>query len=58
VPMQIRRALTGWGRTNPTVAEFLELPNHEVAAAVKEVAREAAPAAPRFAPRLVTHRCA
>ncbi|MFZ4718065.1 MAG: FAD-binding protein [Ilumatobacteraceae bacterium] len=34
--MQIRRPLTGWGRTNATVAEVLELPNHEVAAAVKE----------------------
>jgi decaprenylphospho-beta-D-ribofuranose 2-oxidase len=36
VPMQIRHPLTGWGRTNPTVAEVLEVPNHEVAAAVKE----------------------
>jgi decaprenylphospho-beta-D-ribofuranose 2-oxidase len=36
VPMQIRRSLTGWGRTNATVAEVLELPNHEVAAAIKE----------------------
>jgi decaprenylphospho-beta-D-ribofuranose 2-oxidase len=36
VPMQIRRSLTGWGRTNATVAEVLEVPNHEVAAAVKE----------------------
>jgi len=34
--MNIRRALTGWGRTNSTVAEVLELPNHEVAAALKE----------------------
>ena len=31
-----RRALTGWGRTNATVAEVLELPNHEVPAALKE----------------------
>jgi decaprenylphospho-beta-D-ribofuranose 2-oxidase len=36
VSMQIRRPLSGWGRTNPTVAEVLEVPNHEVAAAVKE----------------------
>jgi decaprenylphospho-beta-D-ribofuranose 2-oxidase len=36
VPMQIRRPLTGWGRTNATVAEVVELPNHEVAGAVKE----------------------
>jgi decaprenylphospho-beta-D-ribofuranose 2-oxidase len=33
---QIRRPLTGWGRTNATVAEMVEVPNHEVAAAVKE----------------------
>jgi decaprenylphospho-beta-D-ribofuranose 2-oxidase len=33
---QIRRSLTGWGRTNATVAEVVEVPNHEVAAAVKE----------------------
>ena len=32
-----RRSLTGWGRTNATVAEVLELPNHEVPAALKEV---------------------
>ncbi len=31
-----RRSLTGWGLTNATVAEVLELPNHEVAAALKE----------------------
>lgn len=31
-----RRLLTGWGRTNATVAEVLELPNHEVPAALKE----------------------
>lgn len=30
------RLLTGWGRTNATVAEVLELPNHEVPAALKE----------------------
>lgn len=36
VPMQTRRPLTGWGRTNATVAEVLEVPNHEAAAAVKE----------------------
>ncbi len=33
----LRRSLTGWGRTNATVAEVLELPNHEVPAALKEV---------------------
>lgn len=32
----LRRSLTGWGRTNATVAEVLELPNHEVPAALKE----------------------
>ena len=31
-----RRSLTGWGRTNATVAEVLEVPNHEVADVVKE----------------------
>ncbi len=36
MPMQVRRSLAGWGRTNATVAEVLEVPNHEVAAAVKE----------------------
>ena len=30
------RSLTGWGRTNATIAEVLELPNHEVPAALKE----------------------
>ncbi len=34
--MTPRRSLSGWGRTNPTVADVLELPNHEVAAALKE----------------------
>lgn len=29
-----RRALTGWGLTNATVADVQELPNHEVAAAL------------------------
>ena len=32
----MRRALSGWGRTNPTVAELVDLPNHEVATALKE----------------------
>lgn len=32
-----RRALTGWGLTNPTLADVLEVPNHEVPAALKEV---------------------
>ncbi len=36
VSIQNRRPLTGWGRTNATVAEVLEVPNHEVTAAVKE----------------------
>ena len=31
-----RRSLTGWGLTNGTVADVLELPNHEVASALKE----------------------
>lgn len=31
-----RRSLAGWGLTNATVADVLEVPNHEVAAAVKE----------------------
>ena len=34
--MNLRRALTGWGRNNASVAEVLELPNHELAAALKE----------------------
>ena len=29
--------LTGWGRTSPTVANLLELPTHEVPAALTEV---------------------
>jgi len=36
VVRQLRRPLTGWGRTNATVAEVLDVPNHEVAAAIKE----------------------
>jgi len=36
VVINIRRSLTGWGRTNRTVSDVLELPNHEVAAALKE----------------------
>ncbi len=32
----LRQPLTGWGRTNATVAEVLELPDHEVPAALKE----------------------
>lgn len=31
-----RRSLTGWGLTNGTVADVLELPNHELASALKE----------------------
>ena len=31
-----RRSLTGWGRTNPSMADVLELPGHEVAGALKE----------------------
>jgi decaprenylphospho-beta-D-ribofuranose 2-oxidase len=31
-----RRSLTGWGRTNATMADVLEVPNHEVADVVKE----------------------
>ncbi len=34
--MSSRRALTGWGRTNPSIAEVWEGPNHEVPAALKE----------------------
>jgi len=33
----LRRSLTGWGCTNPTLADVLELPNHEVPAALREV---------------------
>jgi decaprenylphospho-beta-D-ribofuranose 2-oxidase len=36
VVRHLRRPLTGWGRTNATVAEVLDVPNHEVAAAIKE----------------------
>ena len=32
----LHRSLTGWGRTNATLADVLELPNHEVPAALKE----------------------
>ena len=31
-----RRLLTGWGRTNPSLAEVWEGPNHEVPSALKE----------------------
>jgi decaprenylphospho-beta-D-ribofuranose 2-oxidase len=37
-----RQSLTGWGRTNATLAEVRELPDHEVAAAIKEVGRRGA----------------
>ncbi len=30
------RALAGWGRTNATVAEVVEVPNHEVVAALRD----------------------
>jgi len=33
----LSRSLTGWGRTNATVADVLELPNHELAAALRTV---------------------
>jgi decaprenylphospho-beta-D-ribofuranose 2-oxidase len=36
VVRSFRRPLTGWGRTNATVAEVLDVSNHEVAAAIKE----------------------
>lgn len=36
VPMPNRRPLTGWGRTNATVAEVVEVPSGDVAAALKE----------------------
>jgi len=32
-----RRSLTGWGLTNPTVADVFEVPNHEVRDALKGV---------------------
>lgn len=31
-----RRSLSGWGRTNPSMAEVCEVPAHEVAATLKE----------------------
>ncbi|MBI4884566.1 MAG: FAD-binding oxidoreductase [Actinobacteria bacterium] len=31
-----RRSLTGWGRTNATLSDVLELPDHELPAAIKE----------------------
>ena len=32
----VRTSLSGWGRANPSIADVLELPGHEVAAALKE----------------------
>ena len=37
-----RRPLTGWGLTSPTVADLVEVPNHEVPAALKEVGQRGA----------------
>ena len=33
----VRRSLTGWGRNNATIAEVREVPNHEVAAALRDI---------------------
>ncbi len=33
----LRKGLTGWGLTNATVADVVELPNHEVARAIQDV---------------------
>lgn len=38
----LRKGLTGWGLTNATVADVVELPNHEVVPALKEAGERGA----------------